>query len=210
MNKSQLVDMFQCIREEIESVKEELGNLDAKLGDGDLGITMTNGFSVLPDYIAGETEENIGKLISKAGMKFSSTAPSTMGFLMGTGLMYAGKMLGDKTLDGNTYGEFLQGLIAGVEKRGKCSAGGRTILDALLPAKEAVLTAQNGGMTEFRDLAKEAEKGALNGVEATKNMIPKYGKAAVHKAAAAGEPDQGALAAYHVIVGIKKFAEKEV
>ena len=47
-------------------------------------------------------------------------------------------------------------------------------------------------------------QGAAAGVEATKDMVPKFGKAAVFAAKAAGVADQGAVAGMYMIQGLKR------
>ena len=60
--------------------KVELCEMDANMGDGDLGLTMSKGFGALPDLIAENMDENnIGMTLVKAGMKMAAVVPSTMG-----------------------------------------------------------------------------------------------------------------------------------
>lgn len=46
---------------------------------------------------------------------------------------------------------------------------------------------------------------AKAGVEATKDMVPVFGKAAVHAAQCAGVEDQGAVAGYYKILGLYHY-----
>ena len=57
-------------------------------------------------------------------------------------------------------------------------------------------------------MAAAAEKGAEKGAEATRNMIPKFGKAAVHQEAAAGVRDQGAVAGFYLAAAIAEFGKE--
>ena len=78
--------------------KEELCDMDAKMGDGDLGLTMDKGYGALPQLIKENTEPgDIGKTLMKAGMKMAGLVPSTMGTLMSSGVMEGGKALKGKT-----------------------------------------------------------------------------------------------------------------
>ncbi|MCD8299676.1 MAG: DAK2 domain-containing protein [Clostridiales bacterium] len=137
----------------------------------------------------------------------SSLIPSTMGFLMSTGLMEGGKALKGRTeLDGKALADFLAGFAAGVKKRGKCEAGQRTIYDAVLPAAEAAgKAAADNPDVSIKEVITAALSGANAGVEATKNMVPVFGKAAVHAAQSAGIPDQGAVAGRYLIMGIYNY-----
>ena len=75
-------------------------------------------------------------------------------------------------------------------------------MDAMAPAAEKAAAADGTGESLARVIA-EALEGAREGVEATKDMIPKYGKAAVFSAKASGIADQGAMAAMYLLQGLK-------
>lgn len=181
--------------------EERLCAMDARMGDGDLGLTMKKGYCALPGLFAAIEEPDMGKRLSKAGMKMASTVPSTMGTLMASGWMEGGKRLAGKaSVDAAGFAAFLRGFAEGVAKRGKCAPGERTLLDALLPAAEAAEAASAGSLAETAGAALE---GARRGVEATKDMLPKYGKAAVFAAKAKGVEDQGAVAGMLLIQGLR-------
>ena len=204
----QIPDLFESIGTLFIEKKEELCEMDARFGDGDLGLTMSKGYGALPDLMRAEAEGaggDIGKMLMKAGMKMSSLVPSTMGFLMSTGVMEGGKALKGKTeLDGNDLAVYLKGFAAGVQKRGKCQSGQRTIYDSVLPAAEAAdAKAAEGGSLE--EVIRAALEGAKAGVEATKDMVPVFGKAAVHAAQCVGVEDQGAVAGYYKILGMSNY-----
>jgi dihydroxyacetone kinase-like protein len=144
-------------------------------------------------------------MLMKAGMKMSSLVPSTMGFLMSTGVMEGGKALkGKSEIDAVAYADYLVGFAAGVQKRGKCEAGQRTIYDAILPASVAAKEAANAGAS-LEEVAKAALEAAKKGVEATKDMVPVFGKAAVHAAQCVGVEDQGAVAGYYKILALTNY-----
>ncbi len=207
---AEVPELFASVGSLFVEKKEELCEMDARLGDGDLGLTMSKGYAALPDLMRAEAEAaggDIGKMVMKAGMKMSSLVPSTMGFLMSTGVMEGGKALKGKTeLDGAALADYLTGFAAGVQKRGKCEAGQRTIYDAVLPAAEAakacVAADPAASLKAVIDAAVEAAKA---GVDATCNMVPVFGKAAVHAAQCVGVPDQGATAGYYKMVGLSNY-----
>ena len=209
----QIPDLFASVGDLFVEKKEELCEMDAKLGDGDLGLTMSKGYAALPDLMRAEAAGaggDIGKMLMKAGMKMSSLVPSTMGFLMSTGVMEGGKALKGKTeLDGAALADYLVGFAAGVQKRGKCEAGQRTIYDAVFPAgqaaKAAVEADPNASLSAVINAAVDAAKA---GVEDTKDMTPVFGKAAVHAAQCVGVVDQGALAGYYKMLGLSNYINK--
>ena len=204
----QLPDLFAGAARIFAEKKDELCEMDARMGDGDLGLTMQKGYGALPDLLKENMQpEDPAKTLMKAGMKMSSVVPSTMGTLMSSGIMEGGKALKGKTEIGpNEIADFLEGFAGGIQKRGKCEPGDRTILDAMKPAAEAARrAAEAGGSLEA--VLDAAVKGAEEGVRATESMVPKFGKAAVHAAKAAGVPDQGAVAGKYLLEGLREGAD---
>ena len=185
--------------------KEELCEMDARMGDGDLGLTMQKGYGALPDLLKENLEaDDPMKTLMKSGMKMSSVVPSTMGTLMSSGIMEGGKALKGKTEIGpSELADFLEGFAGGIQKRGKCEPGDRTILDAMKPAAEAARREADAGGS-LLSVLDAAVRGAEEGVSATMSMVPKFGKAAVHAAKAEGVPDQGAVAGKYLLEGLRE------
>ncbi|MCI8552802.1 MAG: DAK2 domain-containing protein [Lawsonibacter sp.] len=204
----QLPALFQGVAAVFAEKKEELCEMDAQMGDGDLGLTMDKGYGALPSLLQENMEVgDVGKTLMKAGMKMSSVVPSTMGTLMSSGIMEGGKALkGKAELGAAELAAYLTAFAAGIQKRGKCQLGDRTILDAVDPAARAAerAAAEGGDLAAVLNAACE---GAAQGVEATKSMTPKFGKAAVFAAKATGVPDQGAVAGACMLDGLKRGLE---
>lgn len=201
----QLPALFQGVAAIFAEKKEKLCNMDAQMGDGDLGLTMDKGYGALPALLQENMEAgDIGKTLMKGGMKMSSLVPSTMGTLMSSGIMEGGKALKGKDAMGpRELADCLTAFAAGVQKRGKCQPGDRTILDALeAGAQAAAKAAEEGG--DLSAVIAAACEGAAQGVEATKDMVPKFGKAAVFAAKAKGVPDQGAMAGLYMLQGLQR------
>ena len=130
---AQLPELFEGVAQIFTEKKDELCDMDAQMGDGDLGLTMHKGYSALPDLIRENAEpDDIGKTLMKSGMKMASVVPSTMGTLMSSGVMEGGKALKGKSEIGPAeLAAYLTAFAAGIQKRGKCQLGDRTILDAV-------------------------------------------------------------------------------
>ena len=176
----QIPDLFASVGNLFIEKKEELCEMDARLGDGDLGLTMSKGYGSLPDIMR---EEATGA----------------------TGIMEGGKALKGKTeIDAPALAAYLTGFAAGVQKRGKCEQGQRTIYDSILPAAQSADKAAKAGAS-LQEVITQALDAARSGVEATKNMIPVFGKAAVHAAQCEGVEDQGAVAGYYKILGLHNY-----
>ena len=201
----QLPELFAGVASMFAEKREELCDMDAKMGDGDLGLTMDKGYGALPQLIKENTEPgDIGKTLMKAGMKMAGLVPSTMGTLMSSGVMEGGKALKGKTEFGaEELSVYLTAFAAGIKKRGKCELGDRTILDSVDAGAKSAAEAAAAGKT-MEEVIEAACQGAAAGVEATKDMVPKFGKAAVFAAKAAGVADQGAVAGMYMIQGLKR------
>ena len=201
----QLPELFAGVASMFAEKKEELCDMDAKMGDGDLGLTMDKGYGALPQLIKENTAPgDIGKTLMKAGMKMAGLVPSTMGTLMSSGVMEGGKALKGKTEFGaEELSVYLTAFAAGIKKRGKCELGDRTILDSVDAGAKSAAEAAAVGKT-MEEVIEAACQGAAAGVEATKDMVPKFGKAAVFAAKAAGVADQGAVAGMYMIQGLKR------
>lgn len=201
----QLPELFAGVASIFAEKKEELCDMDAKMGDGDLGLTMDKGYGALPQLIKENSEPgDIGKTLMKAGMKMAGLVPSTMGTLMSSGVMEGGKALKGKTEFGaEELSVYLTAFAAGIKKRGKCELGDRTILDSVDAGAKSAAEAAAAGKT-MEEVIEAACQGAAAGVEATKDMVPKFGKAAVFAAKAAGVADQGAVAGMYMIQGLKR------
>lgn len=203
----QLPDLFGGVADIFTEKKDELCEMDAQMGDGDLGLTMHKGYSALPDLIRENAEPgDIGKTLMKSGMKMASVVPSTMGTLMSSGVMEGGKALKGKSEIGPAeLSTYLTAFAAGIQKRGKCALGDRTILDAVDAGAKKAAAAVEAGATDLETVINAAVEGAAEGVEATKEMTPKFGKAAVFAAKAIGTPDQGAVAGKYMIMGLQRY-----
>lgn len=126
--------------------KDYLTSLDQAMGDGDLGITTSKAGEALIAFAENDPNGDIGKYLAQAGMKVNSAASSTMGTLLATGLMQAGKVVkGAEELDGQDLAAMLKAAFVGMMTRGKAKLGDKTILDALGPAAEAFEAAISNG-----------------------------------------------------------------
>ncbi|MDR1796682.1 MAG: DAK2 domain-containing protein [Clostridiales Family XIII bacterium] len=197
--------LFSCIGSTMKENEGLLCSMDAEMGDGDLGLTMSKGFLAMPEIVQSisQSETDLSTVLFQSGMKLASVVPSTMGTLLASGMMSAGKMLrGQDIIDGRGLFVFLQGLADGVAKRGRCTPGDRTVLDAFAGAIAEAGKYEGGSLSE---VAEAAYNGARKGVEDTKQMLPKFGKAAIFTDRAIGREDQGAVAGMLLIKAIWDF-----
>ena len=122
-----------------------LTELDQAVGDGDLGVTAVKLAEAL-ESAADQGGADLGKFLAQTGMALNRAAPSTMGTLMATALMQAGKrVVGKESLTAADLTQLLSAATEGVRTRGKANLGDKTLLDALQPASDAFAAALSEG-----------------------------------------------------------------
>lgn len=185
--------------------KERLIELDSIVGDSDLGLTMTDGFHAAVNAISVSLETDIGKLAYQAGKAMAAAAPSTMGTLMASGLMNAGKVLkGVEQLDASGLAAFFQAYFDGVKNLGKAELGDKTFLDGLYPAV-AVLKENSARMVDRRLSASQAADAAQQAFENTRGMLAKHGRMAIRGEQSRELLDPGAAVAALMMKGYAQF-----
>lgn len=188
----------------MEQNKQYLIDLDSALGDGDLGLTMTAGFAEGVSFVNSSSEEDLGKRTMQMGMAISKKVPSTMGTLVASGFMAAGKIVkGKNSLNSQEFAMFIEGFVQGVMNRGKANPGDRTIVDSIYPGAVAVKKAIEDGF-DIKTAIKAGFDAALQGVEATKQMKPKFGRAVYYGDQVLGKEDQGAVVGKLIFEGFCK------
>jgi dihydroxyacetone kinase len=172
----------------------ELNALDAVMGDGDLGVTMRLGCQAVLDDLAGLAGADVATICTRTGMAFNRAAASTMGALIATAGMRAGREAkGADAIDLALLARMVAAAEAGMRERGKAQRGEKTLLDALIPAAEALerAAAEDAG---FKAAALQALQAARAGRDATIAMRATIGRARWAGERTVGQPDAGASA----------------
>ena len=210
LKASHIKNIFIIIKEIMIVNEGYLFDLDSKLGDGDLGITMKNGFTKVGEVLKYLDENDIGKIFNKVGITLASTVPSTLGTLLATGFMRAGKEVeGQTEVNLFDFSKIFSAFIKEIMIRGKSKPGEKTIIDTMLPAAKALEDAsiKCKCLVEAFNLAFIA---ALNGLDSTKNMTPLHGKAFYHKERSEGIEDPGAAAGMLIFKSFYKYFKMHI
>jgi len=148
------------------------------------------------------TGADIGKLLAQTGMALSRAAPSTMGTLMATALMQAGKTVtGKDKLAIADLPPLLSAATKGVETRGKAHPGDKTLLDVLLPASEAFAAALSAGRP-LSAAAGEMVAAARDGRDRVTPMRNRVGRASWLGERTEGKVDPGCEFAVVVLTAL--------
>ncbi len=203
MNTDYIKKLLACMAEVMQENKELLIEYDSVVGDGDLGLTMSDGFNAASDKIASSTETDIGKMLYFAGKAMSTAVPSTMGTLMASGFMQAGKALkGKEELTNEELVTLFEAYEEGVANRGKAKIGDKTFLDGLHPAVESLK--ENITKVSLHEAATLAAKAAEDGYENTATMLAVHGRAATRGEASRSLKDPGAYVAVLMMKAFEK------
>lgn len=195
LNSNHIKGLLQSFAQTMHDERDYLIEIDGIFGDSDLGITMDEGFTAAFKAIEDLDEKDIGKLLYFAGKAMSSKVPSTMGTLMATGLMTAGKSLRDHyELDLAGITAFVDSYLAGVMKMGKAEPGEKTFIDGWLPAVESLKNSVDQNST-IKTAMTAAAQAAEQGFENTSGMIAVHGRAAIRGEKSREAMDPGAAVA---------------
>ncbi len=190
-NADDLRGAFRAIAKTMADQRAYLIELDQRNGDGDLGISMADGYAVSSAALDKSAEKDLGKLCVCAGKAFNEAAPSSLGTITSLCLMGMARALkGHEEADIRLLSE---ALMAGTEKvmeKAKSKPGEKTILDSVVPAAEAMRDNADKGC---KAALEAAAKAAAEGAEATANMMAVHGRAAYFGEKSIGLVDGGAV-----------------
>ena len=185
--------------------KDMLGELDARIGDGDLGVTIELGCRSLQSGLRNPKEHDIGPILVESGQNFSRAASSTFGILVATAFIQAGREVGDHAAIGlSDLIKMGKAVSEGIRSRGNARLGDKTMLDAIIPAVRALEKAEKEGrgLGEALDWAVLAAK---DGVESTIPLRSQHGRAAWLSEKSVGVRDPGATAVYFFLESFVRY-----
>ncbi len=201
MNDQSLDDVDLVLRTMAKTIVDNtvyFAELDSVVGDGDFGYSLRNGFEVVVSDYDTFDRSSVGTLLKKVGFVISGKVGGVSGPIWGTAFLRASAAAGDKTvLTGADVITILRAAITGVMQRGGASLGEKTLLDALVPAVDALearLTDPGGVDDHGVRALQEAADVATRAAEATKPMLALRGRAAYTGERSIGSVDAGATA----------------
>ncbi|MFD3799028.1 dihydroxyacetone kinase subunit DhaL [Streptomyces californicus] len=183
----------------VDREADHLTDLDSAIGDADHGSNLQRGFAAVKAVLEKDAPATPGALLALAGRQLISTVGGASGPLYGTLLRRTGKALGDEAEV--TQEQFAQAFAAGVASVGQlggAQAGDKTMLDALLPAAEALALSFDG-----------AADAARAGAEATVPMRARKGRASYLGERSIGHQDPGATSAALLVDALAETADGE-
>jgi dihydroxyacetone kinase-like protein len=185
-------DWIVAYADEIAEHRVELVKLDTAIGDGDHGTNMDRGMRKAVEKLDATEGEDIGALLKTVGMTLVSSVGGAAGPLYGTLFLEMGKAsAGQEVLDLAGWTAALEAGAKGVQARGKAEPGDKTMVDALLPALDALRVAADDGAA-LGDALRRSAGAASEGMSATTEMEARRGRASYLGPRSVGHQDPGA------------------
>lgn len=183
----------------VEREAERLTALDSPIGDADHGINMQRGFTAVRTALEKEDPDTPGAVLVLSGRRLISTVGGASGPLYGTLLRRTGKALGDAAeVSEEQLAEALRAGVDGVMTLGGAAPGDKTMVDALVPAVDAL----GDGFAAARAAAEQ-------GAEATTPLLARKGRASYLGERSIGHQDPGATSSALLIAALAEAAAVE-
>ncbi|MEW2297896.1 dihydroxyacetone kinase subunit DhaL [Streptomyces sp. NPDC006743] len=180
----------------VDREAQRLTDLDSAIGDADHGSNLQRGFTAVRDALEKEAPDTPGGVLTLAGRELISKVGGASGPLYGTLLRRTGKALGDASeVSGEQLAEALRAGVDGVMKLGGAAPGDKTMVDALVPAVDAL----GEGFAAARTAA---ERGA----EATTPLQARKGRASYLGERSIGHRDPGATSSALLVAALAEAA----
>ena len=183
---------LRAFADEVSEHADELTALDSAIGDADHGANMRRGMAAVVAKLDGAPDAGPAALLKSAGMTLVSTVGGASGPLYGTLFLRMATAAGDREeFDAAGFAAALRAGLDGVVARGKAAPGDKTMLDALVPAVDALDAALSDG-AGLRDALRAAATAADEGSDATVPLVARKGRASYLGERSAGHRDPGA------------------
>jgi dihydroxyacetone kinase-like protein len=206
---TRMKDAIDGVSNAIIAQKDFLTKLDREIGDGDHGINMARGFeAVLEKIEAMEDTNNPGPVFQTVGKALMSTVGGAAGPLYATAFLRAGEACDENTSFNVASVEKLLGAaVQGIQERGKAVRGDKTILDVLIPVHEVFVEGLENEKTLFECMGL-ASRAAKDGIDYTKTIAAKKGRASYVGERSIGHQDPGATSAAIMVRALYDFLRR--
>lgn len=204
-------DFKRMITGAVEAIRQNyalLTEIDTAIGDGDHGVTMQRAFNNVEKSMIAYNGTDLKGLINEIGWTLLSVDGGATGPLFGSLFLGMVDVVGDRqSLDSQALASIFEGGLAEISKQTTAKAGDKTMMDALIPAVEALRKSADAGKYPL-DMLTEAATAAELGANATKNFRARFGRAKYQGDRTLGHPDPGATSTAVIFKGMRDALEK--
>ena len=199
-NEIELASAGAVVLELIATINENrayLSEIDGAIGDGDHGINMSKGFSQCRDgLLAQPTLPGLAPAFDALAMTLLEGIGGSMGPLYGSVFMgFAETLAGHQRMDAQLFGAALTQAVNDVQTVGNAKVGDKTLMDTLIPARDAYLAALAQD-EDFSAALSAMIAAAETGWQSTKALQARIGRAARLGERSIGVLDAGATSCF--------------
>ena len=192
MNVEGVMGVLRAMSRRMEAEKDFLTQLDNEIADGDHGINMARGFAAVEKKLPELADKDIGTILKTVGMTLVSVVGGSAGPLYGTAFLKSGLAMAGKTeVSPDDFLACMKVAVEGIQQRGRAVRGEKTMLDAMIPAAEAMASARQAG-GDAKAVLIAGIAAAHEGVEFTKTIVATKGRASYIGERSLGHQDPGA------------------
>lgn len=203
----EVVQMLRNAAAQIREHHEMLSKLDSVGGDGDHGTTMLRAMSHLEQAVDSCKSRDPKSLLNDVGWAIMGVDGGATGPLLGTFFMSMAEDLDEHApLNPAVLASAFTNGLNGVRAQTKASVGDKTVLDALVPAIDALNASVDAG-SGVVDALRAAADAAAKGAASTKEMQARFGRARNIKEQSIGTQDPGATSVSLLFRGFLKGVE---
>lgn len=190
MTKEEFASRLQHACQCVTAAEAELTEIDSKFGDADHGLTMAKIAGAISAAVE-SSDGGIQSMLDDAAMAVMSLNGGSAVPLWNTWLdgMQEDAPEGDE-IDVAGLKAIFAKAFEEIDDMSGAKVGDKTMMDALIPASEAIAAYEGGKVEELFDAAAKA---AAEGAENSKNFASKFGRAKSYGAKTIGTPDAGAV-----------------
>jgi dihydroxyacetone kinase-like protein len=193
--------MIRSAADKIRANRDELSKLDSDIGDGDHGMTITRAMGIAEKVIEESEKQELKGLLKDVGWGVMGVDGGATGPLLGSFLMGLGNGIGEQdAIDCPTLAAMFEAGLAGVRRQSKAQIGDKTMMDALLPAVEAIRQAADEAKS-IKEALREAAEAAEKGAASTKEFQARFGRAKNLGDRTIGHQDPGATSMALIFLG---------
>jgi dihydroxyacetone kinase-like protein len=194
IDRDSTLDWMGRFAAEMSEHRQELVRLDTAIGDGDHGTNMDRGMKKALEKLGASEQADPGAVLKTVAMALVSSVGGAAGPLYGTLLLQLGTALaGHGEVDLDSFAAAWRKGLEGVQARGKAQPGDKTMVDALLPAIEALEAAP-----DLDSGLGAATQAAEQGMKATIPLVARKGRASYLGERSADHQDPGATSTYYL------------
>jgi phosphoenolpyruvate---glycerone phosphotransferase subunit DhaL len=187
----------------IETIRNNAGllsELDGAIGDGDHGVNMGKGFAIAAGRIGESTDFAMG--LDVIGNTLLSDIGGAMGPLYGVFFTEMAAAAAQRTeIDARVFGTMLDAGLSGVMALGGAHVGDKTLLDALVPARDAYWQSLGAGES-FSSALRCMTQAADDGKESTRDLVARVGRASRLGERSRGSVDPGAASCALILASL--------